>query len=134
MFSVPSLTKLARRLAHRDEPKVEQLTGFLCEVYSKAIDSRHNPAPILESNGHHHVTFASLQSIVDHGCMICNMIYSLILVRPLELPMPDVNLRYYIDGPHDGSGRPLTLSSSTFSHYYRLRFEVYITLTWILLC
>ena len=57
--------------------------------------------------------------------MICSMIDNLIVARPVELPMPDVNLRYYIDGPHDGSGRPLTLFSSIFSHYYRLRFEIH---------
>lgn len=33
-------------------------------------------------------------------------------------------MRYYIDGPHDGSERPLGFSSSTFSHYYRPRFEI----------
>lgn len=41
--------------------------------------------------------------------------------------MPDVNLRYYIDGPHGGSGRPLIFSSPTFSHYYRLCFEIHDT-------
>lgn len=55
--------------------------------------------------------------------MICSMIDSLIVVRPIELPMLDVDLRYYIDGPHDGSGRRFTFPSSTFTHYYRLRFE-----------
>ena len=57
MFSIPSLAKLVRQLIHRDEPKVEQPTEFLCEVCSKAISSRHDPASIIESNGHHQVTF-----------------------------------------------------------------------------
>ena len=39
--------------------------------------------------------------------------------------MPDINLRYYIDGPHGGSGLPLIFSSPTFSHFYRLRFEIH---------
>ena len=125
MFSIPSLTKLARQLTHLGEPKIGQPTGFLCEVCLKAIDSRHNPVSIFKSNGHHHITFESLQLAVDQGCMICCKIDSLIVERPVELPMPDVNLRYYIDGPHDGSGRPLRFSSSTFFHYYRLRFEIY---------
>lgn len=104
MFSIPSLTKLARRLTHREEPEVEQPTGFFCEVSSKAINSRHTPASISKSKGHHHITFASLQLAVDQSCMICCKIYGLIFERPIQLPMADVNRRYYVDGPHDGSG------------------------------
>ena len=57
--------------------------------------------------------------------MICCKKDSLIFERRVELLMPDANLRYYINGAHDGSGRPLSFSSSTFSHYYRPRFEIH---------
>ena len=115
MFSIPSLSKLARQLTHRDERKLYQPTGFFCKLYLKAINSRHNPASIFETNGHYHVTVESLELAVDQGCMICSMIDILIVVRPVELPIPDVNLRYYIDVLHDGSGRPLSFSNFTFS-------------------
>ena len=36
-----------------------------------------------------------------------------------------MNLCYYINGAHEASGCPLGFSSSTFSYYYRLRFEIY---------
>ena len=58
--------------------------------------------------------------------MICCKIDSLIVEKPVELPIPDVNLRYYIDNPRDtylhaGSGRP----SPTFSRYHRILFVIH---------
>ena len=57
--------------------------------------------------------------------MICSIIDNLIVNRPIELLTLDVNPCYYIDGPHDGSGRPLGFPTSTSSHYYRLHFEMH---------